>query len=111
MSYNEKIITEENGVLMVGVIDGDGSYCLWQTELSVGVDSESGVHFEFDGQANGGYDMVRECTVDRDAIHIVLASGELHHFYFPPAFDKHEELKEGLKRVYGADQSVLEFID
>jgi len=106
MSYQEQI---ENDVLVVGVVDAEGSYFMWQRGLTEDVGSEDGIYFEFDDQINGGHDILVECTIDRDGIHVVLANGNLEHFYFPNDFKQLEELKSGLAKIYEGNNNVVEY--
>ena len=109
MSYEEPIEILENDVLAVGVTGLDGSYVMWQKGLTEAVGSEDGIYFEIDDQSNGGYNIVKECTVTNDGIHLVLVSGKLEHFYFPPDFNKVTELQESLEKIYQGSEHVLEF--
>lgn len=103
MRFDQPIEIVEDDVLIVSVLDLDGSYFMWQRGLTEEVGSEDGVYFEFDDQINGGHNIVTECTVTNDGIHVVLAKGKLEHFYFPLSFDRHKELQTGLNKIY-ADQ-------
>jgi hypothetical protein len=109
MTSEQKIETIENNVLIVAVQDSAGGYFIWQKGLTKEVGSEDGVYFEFDDQVNGGYDIVKECTIDTDGIHVVLSNGRLAHFYFPKEFKKYSELKNGLLKVYEGLEHLLEF--
>jgi hypothetical protein len=108
MNYQEQI---ENDVLVVAVVDAKDSYFMWQRGLTEDVGSEDGIYFEFDDQINGGHEIMKECTIDLDGMHVVLASGKMEHFYFPPKFDKYIELKKGLLKIYEGNEHVLEFHD
>ncbi len=105
MSYNKSIELIENDVLIVSIMDSRGSYFMWQRGLT----KEVGVYFEFNDQINGDYDIVKECKVTNDGIHVVLANGNLKHFYFPSDFNKFNELKTGLSKIYVAESHVLQF--
>jgi len=109
MSYDHPIEIIENDVLIVSVLGADGSYFMWQKGLSEEVGSKDGIYFEFDDQINGSHNLVAECTVTNDGIHIVLTTGKLEHFYFPPSFDKYEELQVGLNNIYAEQRGILEF--
>jgi hypothetical protein len=109
-TYKNKIVNKENDVLIVGVQNGTGDYIMWQRGLKAETGSNDGIYFEYTDQRNGDYDIVAECTVTNDGIHIVLSNGELVHFYFPPGFDKFKDLQIGLERIYSDKRDVLEFI-
>lgn len=109
MSYEHEIESIEDDVLTVAVQGWDNGYVLWQRGLSIEVDSDDGVCFEYDDQINGDYNNVKECTVTSDGIHVVLANSELVHFYFNKGFDKFYELKAGLEKIYQGNEHVLAF--
>lgn len=109
MSYDHPIEIVEHGTLVVAVLAADGGYFMWQKGISDDADSQDGIHFEFDGQENGGYNQVRRCTVTRDGIDVVLSDDRLECLCFPPGFDRFNELKDGLNRMYAAQERVLEF--
>ncbi len=109
MSYHHPIEIIENDVLVVSVLGVDGSYFIWQKGLTEDVGSDDGIYFEFDDQINGNYNQIKECTVTNDGIHVVLANGNLEHFYFPPDFDKLQELQAGLKKIYAEQSGIVEF--
>ncbi len=109
MSYEHEIENLENDVLTVAVQGWDDGYVLWQVGLTEEAGSKDGVYFEFDDQSNGGYNNVKECSVDTDGIHIVLSNDELAHFYFAKGFDKFSELKLGLQKIYKGKEYVVEF--
>lgn len=110
MSYEDKIELLEDEVLTVCVGTEDG-YFMWQKGLTEEVGSKDGIYFEFDDQINGGFNIVKECTIDFDGMHVVLENGKLEHFHFPKDFDKYSELKSGLLKIYEEDIKVLEFHD
>ncbi|MCS6125502.1 hypothetical protein [Shewanella baltica] len=109
MSYDHPIEIVENDVLIVSVLGEDGNYFMWQKGLTEDVGSEDGIYFEFNDPINGGHDLVNECTVTNDGIHVVLANGKLAHLYFPPNFDKYKELQAGLNNLYAEQGEILEF--
>jgi len=109
MSYDHPIEIVENDVLVVSVVDSDGSCFIWQKGLTEEVGSDDGIYFEFDDQINGRHNHVKECTVTNDGIHVVLANGNLEHFYFPPNFDKFQELLAGLNKIYAEHGDIVEF--
>ncbi|MCW8875696.1 MAG: hypothetical protein OQK51_01450 [Kangiellaceae bacterium] len=109
MSYDHLIEIVENDVLLVSVLGADDSYFMWQKGLTKEVGSDDGIYFEFDDQINGGHNLVTECTVTNDGIHVVLSNGKLENFYFPPDFDKYKELKDGLNNIYAEQRGILEF--
>lgn len=109
MTPEQKIKSIENDVLIVAVQDSARGYFLWQKGLTKEAASEDGVYFEFDDPVNGGYNIVKECTIDTDGIHAVLSNGHLAHFYFPKEFTKYSELKRGLLKVYEGAEHLLEF--
>ena len=109
MSYNEPIESIYDDVLIVGVTDLADSYFLWQRGLTEDTGSEDGIHFEFDDQINGGYDIVKVCIVTTDGIHVELTDGKRVQFYFPNGFDKFEKLEAGLSKIYSDNLSILKF--
>jgi hypothetical protein len=89
----------------IGAANGDSDYVLWQYDLS----HPAEVYFEYDDQANGGYDIVRECHASRDGCHIVLRTGELVHIYWSPP--GHPELKQfvsALRQLYRGTAGILD---
>ncbi|MCW8876135.1 MAG: hypothetical protein OQJ89_06305 [Kangiellaceae bacterium] len=111
MSYEHPIEIEEDDVLVIAVQDSNGNYFMWQKGLTEEVGSGDGVYFEYDDQINGGHNIVVECTIDRDGMHVVLADRKMEHFYFPSDFNKYDELKGGLLKIYKGNEDVLEFHD
>jgi hypothetical protein len=109
MSYEYEIESIEDGILTVAVQGSDDGYVLWQMGLTEEIASDDSIYFEYDDQINGGYDKVKECTIDSDGIHIVLANDDLVHFYFTKGFDMFAELKAGLLKIYQGKEHVLEF--
>ncbi|ABC31082.1 hypothetical protein HCH_04377 [Hahella chejuensis KCTC 2396] len=109
MSYQHKIVSVENDVLIVAVEGWGDGYILWQRGLTEEAGSEHGIYFECDDQFNGGFNCVEECLVTSDGIHVSLANGKLAHFYFIKGFDKFVELKSGLMQIYEGHEDVLEF--
>ena len=95
----------EDGIHVVGVQnDPEKDYLLWQRAKA-----EKSIHFEWNGQANSGYDIVKECSLDRDGIHIVLSNNKLVHFYFQKCSKEDWEiLVDGLRNIYSNDSSILE---
>jgi hypothetical protein len=64
--------TEENGVLSIGIRNGETEYLLWQF-----VDDESELpYFEYNDQINGGYGITKTVTVDDTGCLVELNSGE-----------------------------------
>lgn len=76
-------------------------------------DNRSGtVHFDAGGQYVGGDAIVKECTVLRDGLHIVLSSGEIVSFYFyNQSIREYLEVVSALKKLYAARPVVLEVFD
>jgi len=109
MSYDHPIEIVENDVLIVSVVGSDGSYFMWQKGLTEEVGSDDGVYFEFNDQINGRHNQVTECTVTNNGIHVVLASGKSEQFNFPSQFDKYQELRAGLNKVYAEHGGIVEF--
>jgi hypothetical protein len=109
MSYDHPIEIVENDVLVVSVVDSDGNYFMWQKGLTEEVGSDDGIYFEYNDQINGRHNQVTECTITNDGIHIVLANGNLEHFYFPAKFDKFNELRAGLNKIYAEHGGIIEF--
>jgi hypothetical protein len=109
MSYDDPIEIVENDVLVVSLLGADGSYFMWQKGLTEEVGSNDGIYFEFNDQTNGRHNQVKECTVMNDGIHVVLSNGNLEHFYFPPNFDRLQELQAGLNKIYAEQDGIVEF--
>jgi hypothetical protein len=109
MSYDHPIEIIENDVLVVSVVGSDGCYFMWQKGLTEEVGSEDGIYFEFDDQINGRHNQVKECKVTSDGIHVVLTNGKSEHFYFPPKFNKFQELQAGLNKIYAEQGGIIEF--
>ena len=109
MSYDHPIEIVENDVLVVSVVDSDGNYFMWQKGLTEEVGSDDGIYFEYNDQINGRHNQVTECTITNDGIYIVLANGSLEHFYFPAKFDKFNELRAGLNKIYAEHGGIIEF--
>ena len=104
----EFTVTEKDGKTTVGVLNPDADYLLWQVN-----EADPGrVYFEYNDQSNGGYDVVREATLMRDGIHIVLDSGKLIHVYFSDVTEKtYCCFVEGLQGLYRGQPEVLEVLD
>lgn len=109
MSYDDRIENLENDVLTICIGEVDGCYFMWKKGLTEDVGSEDGIYFEFDDKVNGGANIVKECTVTNDGVHVVLTSGDLKHLYFPSCFGKHDELKRGLNKIYEGEKNVVEY--
>lgn len=109
MSYVDPIEIIENDVLVVAVQGKDGGYFMWQKGLTKEVGSDDGIYFEFNDQINGSFNQVKECTVTNDGIHVILSNGNSEHVYFPPNFDKLEELQVGLNKIYAEQGDIVEF--
>jgi len=109
MSYDHQIEVIENDVLVVSVIDAEGNYFMWQKGLTEEVGSEDGIYFEFNDQINGRHNQVQKCAVSSDGIRIVLTSGNLVNFNFPPNFNKLQELQAGLNKIYAGQGGIIEF--
>lgn len=109
MSYADPIEIVENDVLVVVVQGEGGGYFMWQKGLTNEVASDDGIYFEFNDQINGSFNQVKECTVTNDGIHVILSNGNSEHFYFPPNFDKLEELQVGLNKIYTGRGGIVEF--
>lgn len=95
-------------VQLLGASNGDAEYILWQYTD----ERNEPVYFEWDDQANGGYDNVLECTVDMDGCHIAIRAGHIVHFYWNPP--RHRDLKrfvDGLRAIYGKTTNTLEVHD
>jgi len=109
MSYDHQIEIVENNVLVVSVVDEDGSYFMWQKGLTEEVGSDDGIYFEFNDQINGRHNQVKRCTVTNDSIQVALANGNSEHFYFATNFDKFQELQAGLNKIYAEHGGIIEF--
>ncbi len=109
MTYDHPIEVTENDVLVVSVIDSEGNYFMWQKGLTAEVGSEDGIYFGLSDQINGRHNQVKECTVSNDCIRVVLTSGNLVKFNFPPNFNKLQELQIGLKKIYAGQGGIIEF--
>jgi hypothetical protein len=100
-------ISTEEGLEIIALANGAEDYCLWQVE-----DDRDEIYFEFDDQINGGHDLVRECTLMFDGMHIVLSSGQLYHFYFDAvSVDDYRKLVAFLENIYPKNVGILDVID
>ena len=91
------------GVYLIAVQNSVTDYLKWQRDME-----KSSIYFEWEAQENSGYDVVMECTLDRDGIHIVLHDGLLVHFYFygvPKS--QWDNLVQGLKDLYIKEPAVV----
>ena len=94
----------EENTHIVGVQNSASDYMLWQKSTA-----DNNVHFEWDSQTNSGYNIVKECTVDKDGVHIVLKNTQLVHFYFLKCLDEEWlEFTNGLKKLYEKYPSILD---
>jgi len=109
MSYDHPIEIVENDVLVVSVVDSDGNYFMWQKGLTEEVGSEDGIYFEFNDQINGRHNQATKCTVTNSGIQVLLTNGKLEQFYFPPNFNKLQELQVGLNKIYAGHGGIVEF--
>lgn len=101
------IRTKEDGVLLVGASNNENEYVLWQKR-----ENDNSVHFEWDDQINSGTDIVDECTIDKDGMHMVLKDQRLIHFYFNDCSSQSwKELIEGLEEIYKSAPKILDIID
>ena len=96
MSYEHPIETIENETLIVGVLNDENHYLLWQLELS-GSDE---VYFEYDDQGNSGYNWTERCVIKNKTIEVLLNTGANVKFKLPMSFDKHSELRTRLEKIY-----------
>jgi hypothetical protein len=95
-----------DGIYLVGAQNSSDDYLLWQKSIN-----EDRVHFECYDQSNSGYDIVLECTLDKDGIHIVLKNQQMVHFYFVNCPTDHwENLVKGLKTIYKTHPDILEVL-
>ncbi|MDD2775441.1 MAG: hypothetical protein PHU06_05770 [Gallionella sp.] len=68
------------------------------------------VYFEATGQKTGGDSLVKECTILRDGVHIVLYSGEIHSIYFDGlSLRAYLDVVNAMRKLYSAQ--VLEVFD
>ncbi|MBX9899300.1 MAG: hypothetical protein K2Y28_00825 [Burkholderiaceae bacterium] len=109
MSHVDPIEIVENDVLVVVVQGEDGGYFMWQKGLTKEVGSDDGIYFEFNDQIKGSFNQVKECTITNDGIQVKLSNGNSEHFYFPPNFDKLDELKVGLNKIYAEQGGIVAF--
>ncbi|HAS6363928.1 TPA: hypothetical protein RQJ98_004254 [Vibrio vulnificus] len=109
MNYNYPIELVENDVLIVSLLGDDGSYFMWQKGLCEEVGSEDGVYFEFNDQINGRHNQIKECYVTNESIQVLLVNGNSQKFYFPPNFDRYQELKVGLSKIFSEHDGLVEF--
>ena len=64
--------TDENGVLSIGIRNGDTEYLLWQFFA----DGKELPYFEYNDQINGGYGITKTVTIDDTGCLVELKSGE-----------------------------------
>ncbi len=93
-----------DGVRRVGAMNGPGDYVLWQALAG----ADKNIHFEFNGRAHGGYDLVLRCEIDFDAIKITLVDQRVVAFQIHgldnPAW---VDLVQGLESIYPSASGVL----
>ncbi|MBU1220547.1 hypothetical protein KKF34_02850 [Myxococcota bacterium] len=106
MNYSE---LNEDGILIVLLKISDDQYLLWQSS-TLEVDN-SEVYFEFNDQLSGGYNNIKEITLMRDGIHLVMKNNCLEHFYFDKKFDDYSALASGLKKIYKNNLKNLDILD
>ncbi len=106
---NTQITTnKEENIFIVGVTNESEEYFLWQRED----DSKTDIYFEYNEQINSGYNIIAECTVMLDGIHLVLSSGKLLHFYFNNLpYTEYKKFVESLKFLYSEQHEILEVLD
>lgn len=104
----EFTITEDDQVLTVRAANSADDYLYWRVTKS----NPTVVYFESHEEHDRGPDIIREVTIDDDGTHIVLNGGKLIHFYFSMnAWEKIQEFKGALARIYSSNKKVLETID
>ena len=99
----------EDDVLIVGVEGLNGGYLMWQRGLTEATGMNDGIYFEMNDQIHGGYNLVKECTVNSESVNFSLINGESVEFSFPPGFTAQLELKQGLQEIYQGAEHVLRF--
>ena len=98
----------KDGSHIVGASNGPEDYFLWQKDEKFSGKDE--VYFEWNDQSNGGCNLISECSINRDGIHVVLSDAQLVHFYFCDlAREQWEALREHLETMYSRNSTVLEF--
>jgi len=94
----------ENGIHIVGAYNTEEDYVLWQKS-----ENEHEINFEWNSQSNSGYDIVKECTLDRDGMHIVLKDSKMLHFYFSNClYLEWKKLSDGLQKIYISDSDIID---
>ena len=88
-------------------LGNEKDYLLWQKNIT---EFEGDIYFEYEDQSKGGYNIVKEATIDRDGIHLVLRDESLVHYYFEKEFDEYSLLKEALEKMYVQHRDILEFL-
>jgi hypothetical protein len=101
-------ITNEDNVAMVGITDESQEYFLWQVDH----DDQQSIYFEYNDQKNSGYNIIQECTVMLDGMHLVLSSDEWLHFYFNDLNrSEYNKLIVALENIYSSQPNILEVVD
>lgn len=68
------------------------------------------VYFEASDPKTDGDSLVKECTILRDGVHIMLYSGEIHSFYFDGlSLRAYLDVVNALRKLYSVQ--VLEVFD
>jgi hypothetical protein len=107
MASQITISSDEQYSQIIALKNGADDYCLWKVE---GDSCE--IYFEYDSKINSGYNLVSECTLMLDGMHIVLNSGKLYHFYFNDiAIGDYKNLVASLESMYPKDLDVLDIVD
>lgn len=100
----EITVSHEVDVLMVSAFNSPTSYLFWQCDT----DEVSEVFFEYNDQANSGFDIISECFVNEVGIQVITKSGEQINFQFAALTSKGQaRLLAGLKDIFSQDSSVL----
>jgi len=87
--------------------NNENDYILWQQEKKRG-----NIYFEARVQCAGGNNIVKECTIMRDGIHIVISSGETVHFYFNGmSLNEYLEVISVFRMLYTSQPHILEIFD
>ena len=103
-------ITKEGEILTLSVANASEDEFTWRYDSN----QQSHIYFEYsyDGQKNSGYDLVQECTVMFDGLHLVLTSGVILHFYFNHFLrTEYKNLCATLALIHVGTPGVLEIID
>lgn len=101
-------ISDEDRITVLSIVGSPNDYLMWQLDPN----EQDQIYFEYNKQANGGYNIAKEITISLDGIHILLTSDQLVHFYFDGlSKSTYEKIVQVLQQIYARQKSVVEVLD